>query len=383
MVSASNLLIDGDDSMKPLGIYIHIPFCVKKCNYCDFYSLNGDSDIYCRYLKMIKENLLYWKDKFTDRVADTIYIGGGTPSVLGTRLLRELLESVTNTLRVCADAEITIEVNPNSVVNLDLHSLKAAGLNRISMGLQSTSDAELKLLGRSHNYNDTIKAIEHIISSGINNFSLDVMQGIPLQTIESLDKTLDFCINSGATHISTYMLKIEKNTPFYRNEDKLIFADEDTTADMYEYTCHKLISNGFRHYEISNFCKDNKISRHNMKYWTLDDYIGIGPSAHSLLDKKRFYYPSDLNKFCTDNIIFESEGNTAEEYVMLSLRTDTGLDIERLIKNFRISMSESFYKEAQKYEKVGLLILKNNVIKLTEKGFLLSNAIISNLIDRL
>lgn len=369
--------------MNPVGVYIHIPFCIKKCNYCDFFSIKGNVDLYTQYVKTVINNLNYWKDKLHNKPVDTIYIGGGTPSILGTKLLSKLISYVASAFNVLSDAEITIEVNPNSVNSLDLIYLKTTGVNRVSMGLQSSNDEELKLLGRSHNHSDTIKAIEHIIKSGINNFSLDVMQGIPLQTIESLDKTLDFCINTGATHISTYMLKIEKNTPFYKNPENLVFADEDTIAEMYEYTCNKLLKCGFRHYEISNFCKDNKISRHNMKYWTLDEYIGIGPSAHSLIKGERFYYPSDMKAFENNTILFESEGNTIEEFIMLSLRTDIGLDLIELQNVYKADITPRFINRVGALERNGFLTWRDNRIVLTEKGFLLSNSIISDIIENL
>ena len=369
--------------MKSVGVYIHIPFCVKKCNYCDFFSVKGDYETNIKYMHTLKDAIIFWKDKLQHRPVDTVYIGGGTPSVLGTTLLSELIINVISAFNVTDEAEVTIEVNPNSVQTLDLKLLKTLGVNRISMGLQSTNDLELKLLGRSHNFYDSLRAVEYIQNSGIDNFSLDVMQGIPVQTIESLDRTLDFCISSGASHISTYMLKIEKNTPFYKNVDNLTFVDEDTVADMYEFTCKKLLQNGFRHYEISNFCRDNKISRHNMKYWLLDDYVGIGPSAHSLLNNKRFYYPSDMKSFESNVIKFESEGNTIEEFVMLSLRTDIGLGISQMQDIFNINISDEFTEEIELLQKNKLLYRNNDKIILTETGFLLSNTIISSLIEKL
>lgn len=369
--------------MKPIGIYIHIPFCRSKCNYCDFYSFKGSMNDYTRYYEMLIRNIMFWKDKIENRTVDTIYIGGGTPSVLGSDLLLRLLSHIISSFNVLNEAEITIEVNPNSVSELDLNLIKSEGLNRLSMGLQSINDDELKLLGRAHNYCDTVKAIEHIKSSGIDNFSLDVMQGIPLQTIESLSKTIDFCVDAGAAHISTYMLKIEKNTPFYTRFKEFVFPREDIVADMYEFTCNKLIDNGYRHYEISNFCKDDRISKHNMKYWNLDDYIGIGPSAHSLLNNKRFYYPSDLESFDKNKIIQDCQGNTAEEYIMLSLRTDYGLDLNRLENEYRIIPSSSFKNTIEKFRTANLLEIDSNKIVLTGKGFLLSNTIILEIIDKI
>ncbi len=369
--------------MSNVGLYVHIPFCERKCNYCDFYSFHADKEQQDRYIDIVLNEINHWKNTLLfDKTIDTVYIGGGTPSVLGTTLLSRLLNNITSELNVATDAEITLEVNPNSVSSLDLNSLISCGLNRISMGLQSAKDDELKLLGRLHTAYDAAKAIELFYKCGIHNFSLDVMLGIPLQTQESLTETLDFCVKSGAEHISTYMLKIEKNTEFYKNPNNLVFANEDTLADLYESTCKILSENGFRHYEISNFCKNNKFSRHNMKYWTLDDYLGIGPSAHSMIGSKRFYYQSDINKFSHDHICYESEGKTPDEYIMLSLRTDLGFNFDKYKELFNISVSPEFMEKAKKFEKLGLLYITKNSVNLSEKGYLVSNAIISELLSK-
>ncbi len=370
--------------MKTLGLYIHIPYCSKKCNYCDFFSIKPDSkNTLSEYVTMLCNNLKSWREKLKDYTIDTIYFGGGTPSLLATSDIITLLESIYYNFNVSKNPEITIEGNPNSIIALDLGSLKKSGLNRISMGLQSINDEELKLLGRLHSSADVRRAINEIKKSSIDNFSLDVMLGIPLQNTSSLKETLDFCINSDAKHISTYMLKIEENTPFFLNKENLSFADNDTMADLYELTCHTLIENGYRHYEISNFCKDNLVSKHNMKYWNLDDYLGIGPSAHSLINGKRFYYPRDFESFASNSYLYESEGNTPEEYIMLSLRTDLGLSFSEYEKKSSTKINTSFLRKCETFQKAGLLNMSNDVVVLTEKGYLVSNAIISELIELL
>ena len=369
-------------NLKKLGLYIHIPFCVKKCNYCDFFSIVSDTEKQIKYIDTLIEELKLWNERLeSNTVIDTVYIGGGTPSVLWTDLICKLLDSIRRIFTLSIDTEITIEANPNSLSKLNLVMLKDFGLNRISMGMQSANDEELKLLGRTHNRNDVSSVIENIHKSGITNFSLDVMTGIPLQTFDSLKDTLRFCIDSGAAHISTYMLKIEKGTPFYNNRNLYEFADEDLQADFYEFTCDTLAANGFRHYEISNFCKDDKISRHNMKYWQLDDYLGIGPSAHSLLDGKRFYYPKSFEDFENHKIIEESVGNTEQEYIMLSLRTDIGFEFSGFERMFNTTLSKAFYNQIETLEKYGLVKRNNNSFCLTDKGFLVSNTIISRLLD--
>lgn len=367
--------------MHPIGLYIHIPFCVKKCNYCDFFSIKSTEAEMDLYTENLINSINDWSKRLNGRCVDTVYFGGGTPSVMGTSRINRILSVVTKCFNVTENVEITIEVNPNSTDKLDFSSLRHNGINRISMGLQTSNNEELRLLGRSHTKADASYTIDRIHSSGISNISLDVMLGIPLQTFDSLSGTLDFCINSGATHISTYMLKIEENTPFYKNKDKYTFADDDMQADLYEHTCKQLSSVDFRHYEISNFCKGDYVSRHNMKYWLLDDYVGIGPSAHSLLDGKRYYYPRSFQQFYNNNLIFESEGHTVEEYIMLSLRTDKGFDFSKFKELFNLSPSDKFINEARNLEKLGLVYLDENSVSLTEKGYLVSNAIIMRFLN--
>lgn len=370
--------------MKNLGLYIHIPFCRKKCNYCDFFSITPDNkEALNEYINTLCNNLKLWKEQLQEYIIDTIYFGGGTPSLLSTSDIIYLIQCIYTNFNVSDNPEITLEGNPNSLTDLELDVLKKSGINRISMGLQSINDEELKLLGRLHTSQDAKLAIDRIKKAGIDNFSLDVMLGIPLQNTSSLRKTLDFCINSGAKHISTYMLKIEENTPFYYNKDNLQFSDSDTMADLYEFTCHTLLEKGFRHYEISNFCKEKLESRHNMKYWKLDDYLGIGPSAHSMINNKRFYYLRDFESFKSNCYQFESEGNTPEEYIMLSLRTDLGMSFDEYKKKYSSDINTSFIKKCETYNKAGLLNLNDNGIVLTEKGFLVSNTIINELIDAL
>ena len=368
--------------MKHLGLYIHIPYCQSKCNYCDFFSIRPDDEnSISGYVMTLCKNIRSWKSELNNYVIDTIYIGGGTPSLLSTSDIILLLECIYSNYNIIENPEITLECNPNSITNLELKELKRIGLNRISMGLQSTNDEELKLLGRLHTCDDAKTAVCKIKEAGINNFSLDVMLGIPLQNVASLKKTLEFCIKSDATHISTYMLKIEEDTPFSKNTEKLTFADSDTVADLYELTCQILKSNGFRHYEISNFCKDNLISKHNMKYWNLDEYLGLGPSAHSLINNKRFYYPRNFESFKNNECVFESKGNTAEEYIMLSLRTDQGFDISKFKNKYASDINNSFTQKCELYKKAGLLKVESNNVILTEKGYLVSNIIINDLIE--
>lgn len=368
--------------MKKLGLYIHVPFCIRKCNYCDFYSVKATDENILHYIESVENLIKKWSFELYDYTVDTIYFGGGTPSILETKGLLRITESILGNFKIAENPEITAEVNPITTENIDFRNLHDIGFNRISVGMQSSDDKELAALGRLHGINEVDSTINSIVKGGITNFSLDVMLGIPLQTSDSLNNTLEYCINSGASHISTYMLKIEKGTPFYNMKNDIVFSDDDIQADFFEQTAHKLKFNGFRHYEISNFCRNDRISRHNMKYWELDDYLGIGPSAHSMIKDKRFYYPKDLNSFGCADVVYESDAKSKEEFIMLSLRTDSGLSFEKFKVLFGESISESLLREADLLSKHNLLDIDENRIALTERGFLLSNTIITRLLSK-
>lgn len=349
---------------KNLGIYIHVPFCLTKCGYCDFYSFSpkmAEMDLFCD--KIISE-INRWSDKLC-RSADSLYIGGGTPSVLGTERLNKIINAAKNKFNI--NGEITVECNPGD--DIDFSILNA---NRLSFGLQSYNDNELIALNRRHNAQKAketfLKAKEYF-----NNISLDVMLGIPYQTKESLKDTLDFCINLDIPHISTYMLKIEENTPFYSSA--LPFLSEDETCDLYLFTCEYLKAHGYSRYEISNFSKPNFESKHNLKYWLGADYLGLGPAAHSRIDNKRFYYDRNFKEYLKNpKEIYEGEAGSLEENIMLSLRTNIGFNFKDYpkIKN-----------TASRLAKNGLIYYNNDVVTLTDKGALLENAIIAELINNL
>lgn len=362
-----------------IGIYIHIPYCRSKCPYCDFFSLRGNNDDYKSYVSVLKKSIEYWGEK-CGKKADSIYFGGGTPSILGAELICEILDSVYKSFNIDNNAEITIEANPASGKFFDFHAVKSFGVNRVSLGLQSSDEKELKALGRIHSLSDAFNSIELIKSSGIDNISLDLMLGVPSQNMNSLKKSLDFCIDSGVNHISSYILKIEENTFYGKNRDKFSFPDDELTSDLYLFTVEYLDKNGFKQYEISNFAVPGYESRHNLKYWNLDDYIGIGPGAHSFLNGRRFYYERDMKSF-KDNIIKdEGVGGNKEEFIMLQLRLKKGLDINKYKEAFGEELPKDFYIKAEKYIKSGFLNKSGNRLFFTAKGFLVSNSIITELL---
>ncbi len=361
-----------------VGIYIHIPYCRSKCPYCDFFSLRGNYDDYKSYVAVLKESIKYWGKK-CDKTADTIYFGGGTPSVLGTELICEILDYIFKNFRVDENAEITIEANPSSGKFFDFFAVKKLGVNRVSLGMQSADENELKALGRIHSTSDVNNSIELIKRSGIDNISLDLMMGVPGQNMQSLKNSLDFCISSGVKHISSYILKIEENTYYGKNRNKYIFPDDDLTSDFYLFSVNYLNNNGFKQYEISNFAVPGYESKHNLKYWNLEEYIGIGPGAHSFFNGKRFYYERDIRSFKDNILIDEGAGGNPEEFIMLQLRLKKGLDVSKYKEAFGEDLPKDFYSKAEKYIKSGFMEKSDNSIYFTPKGFLVSNSIISEL----
>ena len=275
-------------NMKKCGIYIHIPFCSKKCPYCDFYSRSGTDKLYDEYTAAMLRSLgsSPYRGEYA---AATLYFGGGTPGLVGAERLALMIEEVKQDFGLDTEnSEITVELDPADE-SIDLDLLKRVGVNRISIGLQSSDDRELKLLGRRHNAEQAERFIERVKASGFENYSLDLMLAIPGQTAESLERSVRFCAESGASHISSYILKIEPNTVFYKKRDELELPGDDEAADMYEYLCRLMSEYGYKHYEISNFCKEGFEGKHNLIYWHDEEYLGFGPSAHSFADGSRFY----------------------------------------------------------------------------------------------
>lgn len=361
----------------PIGLYIHIPFCKSKCPYCDFYSFIPKSDIIDLYTQKLCRDI-----SGLDNVFDTVYFGGGTPSSIGADKIAEILDKVHFT----ADAEITVECNPSDTggkdTEFDFYTIAKSGVNRISMGLQSAVDTERKKLGRRSGCNEVKRAISRADDAGIDNISLDLMLGIPEQTDESLDKSLDFCRSSGAKHISSYMLQLEDGTYFKKHADSLNLPDEDATCDFYLHTCKVLSANGFEHYEISNFALNGYEGKHNLKYWRDEEYIGLGPAAHSFIDGKRFFYPNDIQKYLNgDKPIFEDIGGTIEEYIMLVLRLSSGINFGEFNRKFGYSLPEKFLNKCRDFAENEFGVYSDKSFSLTDRGFLISNSIICELTD--
>lgn len=369
--------------MRNIGLYLHIPFCKSKCPYCDFYSFSGKETQKDEYTSALRERILSSISALQSKdvcKADTLYIGGGTPSVLGAKNLATLVNTC-NTGFLTDNAEITVECNPYGLDEDFFKILYDCGVNRISLGLQSAVDGERRILGRLSNKEQVEFAVKTAQKAGFKNITLDVMLGIPQQTEKSLAETLDFCVSLNVPHISAYMLKIEENTHFYKMKHKYNFPDDDFTADLYLQMCETLESNGLMQYEISNFSKSGFESRHNLKYWHCEEYLGLGPSAHSFLDGKRFYFDRDFESFMKGNPpIQDGFGGDFTEYAMLNLRLVEGLNENKVFERFGHNIPKSLYEKSKIFIDNGYMIANESGLALTRKGFLLSNSILSEIL---
>ncbi len=339
------------------GLYFHIPFCKNKCPYCDFYSVKYEFKAAEEYTKRLIEEIKKYNGEF-----DSVYFGGGTPSIIDPLLTGKILAFARRQFIIDKNSEITLECNPREDLSDAFKLYKSYGINRISLGMQSAVESERFALGRSAGREQVERAIIDARNAGIENISLDLMLGIPKQTLASLDESLDFIDKMKVSHVSAYMLKIEKNTRFFEIRNRLTLPDEDETAEMYLKTVSALNEIGLKQYEISNFARQGRESRHNLKYWRLVPYLGIGKSAHSFRNGKRFYYDSDFN------LIPDGEGGSDEERIMLGLRLNEGVE-KTLIK-----------KPYESFVKMGLMTENESRVALTPEGMLVSNLIISELI---
>ena len=376
---------------KPLGIYVHIPFCRSKCEYCDFYSIPGarSKDLMDRYLDATIAHIRESAPAALGYEVDTVYFGGGTPSFFGARGLSRLFAEIDRRFNVSRDAEVTFEANPDSVTLPMLMSLRRAGFNRISIGVQSDLDEQLKALGRPHNYKQAQQAVSLARRAGFDNVSVDLMFGLPNQSREQWMQTLRHVIDLKADHISCYGLKVEPGTKLYEYRNCANLPDDDAQADMYFYAVETLESFGYKQYELSNFAKDGYICRHNMKYWVGDEYLGFGPCAASDFAGKRFTIEADLEKYITGVMnkgVVLSECETvplrerAGEYLMLRLRTVDGVEEGEYTRSFLLPF-KPIEKVLLDLQKQDLTVLAGGRWRLTPKGFMVSNSILVRLLD--
>ncbi len=374
--------------MQPLGIYVHIPFCRRKCAYCDFYSLScPQAEQMDAYLTALQRQIADFFSREGRRPVDTLYIGGGTPSVFGPERLTALLDTIHSHACLLPNAEVTVEVNPESVDVSLLLALRVAGVNRISMGIQSSSDTQLAALGRLHDFARAKWAVAQIKALCTENLSVDLMYGLPGQTMESWQQSVEDILALRPAHISCYALKLEEGTPLHRQNP--VLPDDDLQADMYLWLVSRLQAAGYPQYEISNFSLPGKHSRHNSRYWDLRDYIGFGCGAHSYYSGKRFSTISDLNGYLAameqGNSVLEAEDETdspdrSQEYLMLGLRTTRGVEAGE----YECLFGKAFAPCAgvlTLYQKAGYVRREGDRWYLTPQGFLVSNAIIGDVLD--
>jgi len=373
---------------RPLGIYVHIPFCRSKCIYCDFYSLPRCEEQMKPYVKALSAHLEEVGIRSGGYAVDTIYFGGGTPSLLPANYLSQLLDTIRRRFDLTKDAEITLEANPESAQDWrSLRKLRKAGFNRISLGVQAASDELLRRLGRIHTWEQVESAVAAARKAGFDNLSVDLIYGLPGQTLDHWRATLEKTLTLEVEHISCYGLKVEEGTPLYEKAAAMDLPDDDAQADMYLACVDMLAKRGFTQYEISNFAREGRRSRHNMKYWALEEYVGFGPGAHSDFGGVRYAYDRSLSGYIDGVLggslqVSESESiplrDRDTEYIMLSLRTAAGISRAVFENTFRhrfAPLDEAF----RQYEKAGLAQPTEGGWRLTPRGFLLSNTIISQL----
>ena len=362
--------------MKYLSIYVHIPFCAKKCDYCDFTSFackNNFDDYFNALFNEIKQESKLYKQ----RKVNTIFIGGGTPSVVDGKYIKKLMKTIISNFMLTKNCEITIECNPDSTTTEKLNIYKENGINRISFGVQTLNNAELELIGRVHNRNQAIQAIQSAQKTGFKNINADVMLGLPKQTKHSALNTVKKIVELGVNHISLYTLILEENTKLHRlvSTKQIVLPTENNTVKMFEICQNYLKEQKFTRYEVANFAKKNKQCKHNIGYWNNSDYVGFGLSAHSKIKNSRFANTNILSEYINNQNIRTVEYLTSqqlqEEKIMLGLRTTKGISLN-LVKNKEI--------ELQLLEKNKFINIKNNKITVTQKGFYVLNQIILMLV---
>lgn len=373
-----------------LGIYIHIPFCKSKCAYCDFYSLPGREDLTEAYAATLRAHMEETAPRVRGCLVDSVYFGGGTPLMLGDKAVCELFKRVKKLFAVDRAGEITLEVNPDSVDLKALKRLRRAGFNRLSIGMQSAHDGELSAVGRPHDFAQTRQAVEWARKAKFKNVSLDLIYGLPGQSLESWRETLEAAIALEPEHISGYGLKVEEGTPLCRRVAAgEALPGDDFQADAYLMMVELLAKHGYEQYEISNFAKPGFASQHNLKYWNLEPYLGFGPGAHSDFGGRRYSFLRDLEGYIEgvrsggrlldeDEVIPQSE--RASEYLMLRLRTTQGIEEGEYRREFFMDF-EPLLELLERYRAQGWTQREGNRWWLTPEGFLRSNQLIGELLD--
>lgn len=369
------------------GIYIHTPFCKSKCAYCNFFSLASESKIN-DYVEALKKEIVLRKNYLGETVK-TIYFGGGTPSLLSVKNIEEILDLLNKNYEIISSPEITLEINPDTIDREKMESLKQLGINRMSVGIQSFDDEDLKYLGRRHDSRHAMQVLEDLKHTDFEKITLDLIYGMPTLTEEKWNKNLDIFFSTGITHLSAYALTVEPKTILGQRIEKgeLQSVSEEETIRHYNILVERTKENGFEHYEISNFAKEGFRSQHNSIYWRDEKYLGLGPSAHSYDGDSRQWNISNLTKYIqligNSEDYFEKEilsrDDKFNEYVMTSLRTSWGCDIEKIERDYGKSYAHHFLKNIKKYLDNGEMLKENNTYFLSEEGKLFADGIAADL----
>lgn len=378
---------------KEIGVYIHIPFCKRKCNYCDFISYTNKSDKIEKYIKCLEQEIN--KFDFSKYKVSTIYIGGGTPSFIESKYIKQIMNALYNKININKkeDIEITIEINPGTVNERKLQDYKEVGINRLSIGLQASQDRLLKQLGRIHSFQEFIETYDLSKKLGFENINVDLMLGLPNQTIEDLKESLNKIISLNPNHISIYSLILEEGTKLFSEveNNELKLPDEEIERNMYWYVKNILELNEYNHYEISNFSKKGKESKHNLNCWNQEEYIGFGVAAHSYLNNTRFSNTKNLEEYIDNinnnnfekNITIEEEQEIADsknEFMMLGFRKIEGVDISKFKEKYIDNPIFLYREKLDKLVKEGLIEIDLNNIKLTNKGIDFANIVFEEFI---
>lgn len=373
---------------KDLGLYIHIPFCARKCEYCDFLSWSAGEEEREQYVEALLLEIESYREFAKGYRVSTVFIGGGTPSVLLPKQMERILQKVYEVFELEKRPEITIEINPGTVNEEKLQCYKENGVNRLSMGLQSVNNEKLRLLGRIHTYQDFVGSYELARKVGFDNISLDLISSIPGQTLQDWKKELETATAQKPEHISVYQLIIEEGTPFYEKyaEHPELLPDEETSREIYLWTGKFLKEAGYEQYEISNYTKSGKESRHNLKYWERGDYLGLGLGAASMVRNIRMSNTKDMKTYlerCTqpktmrEDVQFLEEPRQIEEFMFLGLRKTRGVSKKEFRRTFGREMDMVYEKALHKCLENGMLLEHKDRIFLSEEGTLLSNMVLS------
>ena len=371
--------------MKSLGIYVHIPFCVQKCLYCDFCSFaNAEDSLASEYVDELCRRIEAQAESMTDSLVNTVYFGGGTPTLLTEGQFARMMETIRRSCRLSENCEITCECNPATADLAKFRALRQLGVNRISIGLQSVHNEELRRLGRIHSYEDFLATFRDAREAGFDNISVDLMYALPEQSLAAFEESLETVAELAPEHISVYGLKIEEGTPFARMRERLILPDEDEELSMYLACTQVLERHGYHKYEISNFSKAGHESRHNLRYWRGEEYLGFGVAAYSYFAGARFGNSRDISAFLCGEMMVEDEEHLSDsdlrsEYLILRLRLTEGIDPAEFEERFGVSL-RSVAPSLDAWIGAGLMKESEGRVAFTDRGFFVSNAILSELL---